>query len=182
MLNSVLDTDLRGEHLYINPDFDDIEGVLEWFLKCYRDPAFCTSGTFVLPVWADRSWWRLLKGASVIAYYGTGHPLFTSPDWRKLKLEGGEYAYGEGMRCFRGNTRWPVVVAHFPMLWMHRRGVQCGGVGGAHIGAPPVDGGAVGARQGRRDDGVREVRRCTLQGRADRDLYGLSLLQQRPVR
>ena len=33
LLYSVLYTDLRGGHLYINPDFDDIESVLKWFLK-----------------------------------------------------------------------------------------------------------------------------------------------------
>jgi hypothetical protein len=155
-----------------------IEEALRWFLECYRDSNYCTSGTFVLPVWADRAWWKLLKGASVIAYYGEGHPLFTSPDWRRLSRGEGGYAYGEGMRCFRGNTRWPVVVIHFPALLRFREG-EIGG--GKDVGGSADVGEA--ARGDGRDMRVGAVRRypLSLEGKGSLDLLGLSGLQTRPV-
>jgi hypothetical protein len=88
-VNSIFDHDLRGEHLYVNPDFDIIKEVLEHFQRSYLDPDYCTSGTFVLPVWPDRSFWKLLRGARLVAYYPEGVPLFTSPDWRGLDSGGG---------------------------------------------------------------------------------------------
>ena len=81
--HSMLRKRLDGEHLYCSPDFELIGHVLGHFLEAYRRAEVATSGTFVLPVWADRSWWRLLRGARVVAYYPAGTPLFTSPDWRQ---------------------------------------------------------------------------------------------------
>jgi hypothetical protein len=90
-----------------------------------------------LPVWPDRSFWKLLKGARLVAYYPEGVPLFTSPDWRELDSGGGEYRFdSHSPRVHRGNTRWPVVVAHFPPLLAHRSGVGGGGKGTS--GALPV--------------------------------------------
>ena len=60
VVNSIFYHDLRGERLYVNPDFDIIGEVLEWLLECCRDVHLNTSGTFVLPVWADRGFWQLL--------------------------------------------------------------------------------------------------------------------------
>ena len=122
-----------------------------------------TSGTFVVPVWADRSYWRLLKGAKVLAYYPAGVPLFTSPDWRELELgSSGHYGFGGVQpRVHRGDTKWPVLVAHFPPLLMHRS--QRGGA------ASEVRGGRKGSRAG---SGL-----PTLQGEAAKDLYLLSGLQ-----
>jgi len=120
-VNSIFDHDLRGEHLYVNPDFDIIKEVLEHFQRSYLDPDYCTSGTFVLPVWPDRSFWKLLRGARLVAYYPEGVPLFTSPDWRGLDSGGGEYRFDSlTPRVHRGDTRWPVIVAHFPPLLAHR--------------------------------------------------------------
>ena len=112
-LDSILDRDLRGEHLWCNPDFDLIEEILLHFLKAYRNAPGTTSGTFVLPEWKNYPFWRLLKGSRLIARYPSGTRLFTSPDWEKLRLPGGGHSFEED-RAFRGNTRWPVVVVHFP--------------------------------------------------------------------
>ena len=162
VVNSIFDHDLRGEHLYVNPDFDIIKEVLEWFLECYRDVGQGTSGTFVVPVWADRSYWRLLKGAKVLAYYPAGVPLFTSPDWRELELGSGHYGFG-GVepRVHRGDTKWPVLVAHFPPLLVHR----CPGAWAEN---------EVG---GRREGSKAGSGLPTLQGEAARDLYLLSGLR-----
>eukprot|EP00959_Pyramimonas_sp_CCMP1952_P450425 9431069-Pyramimonas_sp.AAC.1 len=78
------------------------------------------SGTFVLPVWPGRPWWRFLKGARLVRAYPAGARLFTSPDWRGLMLEGGGYRFG-GARAWRGPTPWPVVVVYFPPVV--RRGI-----------------------------------------------------------
>ena len=158
-VNSLLRRRLEGEHLYCNPDFELIERVLRHFLEAYRRAEVATSGTFVLPVWADRSWWRLLRGARVVAYYPAGTPLFTSPDWRQLAVGQGQYSLVEdGGRAYRGPTRWPVLVAHFPPVLAHRRG-------GA---------GAVGAARGGRAGGGRLP---ALRGEAASDLRMLSAVR-----
>ena len=134
VLNSVLQQRLVGEQLYCNPDFELIEQVLRHFLAEYRRAGVATSGTFVLPCWADRSWWRLLRGAKVVAYWPAGSALFTSPDWRGLAAGGGYRWDGSRPRVFRGPTRWPVLVAHYPPLLAHRGRLQGGGMGGARGG------------------------------------------------
>ena len=85
----------------------------------------------------------------MVAYYPTGVPLFTSPDWRELDSGGGEYRFGShAPRVHMGGTKWPVVVDHYPPLLAHRSGTgdrQEGRPGGveAHgekgvVGALPV--------------------------------------------
>jgi hypothetical protein len=112
-VDSVLDADLCGERMWCNPDFRIASGVLEHFIQAYRSAPESTSGTFLLPEWTDYPFWKLVKGAHLVARYPKGTPLFTSPDWDKLRLPGGGHSLGSE-RCFRGNTRWPVVVIHFP--------------------------------------------------------------------
>ena len=166
-VNSIFDHDLRGEHLYVNPDFDIIREVLEHFQRSYLDPDYCTSGTFVLPVWPDRSFWKLLKGARLVAYYPEGVPLFTSPDWRVLDSGGGEYRFDSlTPRVHRGDTRWPVIVAHFPPLLAHRS--KDGGAEGARRGFGGLE--AQGGKGGERALPV-------LQGDQARDLHLLSGVQ-----
>jgi hypothetical protein len=114
-LDSILTADLRGEHLWCNPDFKIAGEVLKWFLKAYQEAPLTTSGTFLLPEWPDRPFWNHVKGARVIARFSENTPLFTSPDWRKLQLPGGGFSFANN-RSFRGNTRWPVVVIHFPCV------------------------------------------------------------------
>ncbi|KAK3278614.1 hypothetical protein CYMTET_13454 [Cymbomonas tetramitiformis] len=64
--------------------------------------------------------------------------LFTSPEWRHLLRDDGTYGFG-AERAFRGPTRWPVLVVHFPSTLPSTSGVtaaqaargpaDCGGVG-----------------------------------------------------
>ena len=141
-VNSIFDVDLRGEQLYCNPDFELAEPVLQHFLQAYRGAEAATSGTFVLPVWPERRFWRLLKGAKVLDYYPAGTQLFTSPDWRQLQLTGGDFALGGRRRVVRGPTRWPVLIAMFPPLLSHRR--PTGGEAAAGGVAPAGGRGAAG--------------------------------------
>ena len=104
-----------GEHVYSNPDYAIIREYLEHFLRCQRRSPGTTSGTFVLPVWDTYDWWPLLKGAHLLRLYPARSDLFTSPEWRQLGAGDGTYAFGSA-RAFRGSTRWPVVVVHFPPL------------------------------------------------------------------
>ena len=47
---------------------------LRHFLAAYRAAPATTSGIFVLPVWLQASWWRLLRGSRVPAVNpGLGH-------------------------------------------------------------------------------------------------------------
>ena len=87
--------------------------MLRYFLAAYGADGGVMSGTFVLPVWPGRPWWRFLKGARLILAYPKGAKLFTSPDWQALMLEGGGYRFGDAC-VWRGPTPWPVIVVHFP--------------------------------------------------------------------
>lgn len=114
-VDSIFDRDLRGEHLWVNPAFSKIYSILLHFLQAYHASPHNTSGTFLLPEWLDRPFWRLTKGAKLIARYPKGTRAFTSPDWRALggARGKGEHTYGP-QRVDRGVTRWPFVVIHFP--------------------------------------------------------------------
>lgn len=166
--------DIRGEHVWCNPDFLCVDGVLRHFLAAYGASGGVMSGTFVLPVWPGRSWWRFLKGARLVRAYPKGVRLFTSPDWQGLMLEGGGYRFG-GARVWRGPTPWPVIVVHFPP-------VVAGGVVSPMAGRPVLTG-----------DPVRDVPVCRgLWGERRRCPSGLRLcasaadggasLQTSPVR
>ena len=126
-VDSIFDRDLRGENLWINPAFTIIEPIMRHFLQAYRSSPHNTSGTFLLPEWTDRPFWRLTKGARVIARYPKGTRAFTSPDWHALRgARGtGEHTYGP-QRVDRGVTRWPFVVIHFPCS-VSRRSPAVGG-------------------------------------------------------
>ena len=166
-VNSIFDVDLRGEQLYCNPDFELAEPVLQHFLQAYRGAEAATSGTFVLPVWPERRFWRLLKGAKVLDYYPAGTQLFTSPDWRQLQLTGGDFALGGQRRVVRGPTRWPVLIAMFPPLLSHRR--LTGGAAAAGGVAPAGGRGAAGRHL------------PTLRGEAQHDLGLLRGLRAGPL-
>ena len=126
-VDSIFDRDLRGEHLWVNPAFSKIEAIVRHFLQAYRSSPHNTSGTFLLPEWTDRPFWRLTKGARLIARYPTGTRAFTSPDWHALggARGNGEHSYGP-QRVDRGVTRWPFVVIHFPCT-VSRRSPAGGG-------------------------------------------------------
>jgi len=127
-VESLLEHQLAGEHLWANTDFEGefVGAVLRHFLAAYRAAPATTSGTFVLPVWMQASWWRLLRGSRVVAVYPAGTRLFTSPDWNALRRADGSHSFGQA-RVDRGPTRWAVLVAHFPSTGCRR----VGGNGGA---------------------------------------------------
>ncbi|KAK3278372.1 hypothetical protein CYMTET_13686 [Cymbomonas tetramitiformis] len=122
VVDSFLRRDLRGEHVYANPDFSVIGEYLRHFLEHYRSSPGDTSGVFVLPVWDTYDWWPLVRGGRVLKYYSRGSHLFTSPEWRHLQQPDGSYAFGSE-RAFRGPTHWAVVVLYFPPTVPCRRGV-----------------------------------------------------------
>jgi hypothetical protein len=130
-VDSVLERDLRGEALWANPDYSDgrfVGRILRHFLEAYADVDYVTSGTFTLPAWVWALWWRLLRGGHVLAYYPPKSALFTSPDWRRLEKVGGDYAFDDQIaRCYRGPTRWGVIIVHFPPLLAHRLAGQASG-------------------------------------------------------
>jgi hypothetical protein len=160
-LRSFSEAILQGEHVWCNPDFEQIFEFLSHFLDCQRKAAFSTSGTFVLPVWTNKEWWALLRGARILDSFSANSNLFTSPDWRELQNPDGSYAFG-GTRVPRGATNWPVVVVHFPALAPDRGQGQ-----GRHVPHGPGAGAARGALG----------QLPTLQGRPQQDsalLYALS--------
>ena len=93
-VDSVLLLDLRGEHLWVNPDFTIILVVLKHFRQAYQLSPHNTSGTCLLPEWLNYPFWRLTKGAVVIARYPRGTSAFTSPDWRALTGQSGNLFFG----------------------------------------------------------------------------------------
>jgi hypothetical protein len=107
--DSFLDHSVEGKHVYADPDFELILKCILHFLEGQRKAPERTSGTFVLPVWMWTTFWKLLRGAKVLAYIPLGEHLFTGPEWRT----GGVGAKPQG-RVARGATRWGVVLIHFP--------------------------------------------------------------------
>jgi hypothetical protein len=77
--DSFLDNSVEGEHVYANPDFELILKYIVHFLEGQRKAPERTSETFVLPVWMWATFWKLLRGAKVLAYIPLGEHLFTSP-------------------------------------------------------------------------------------------------------
>ncbi|KAK3281431.1 hypothetical protein CYMTET_10781 [Cymbomonas tetramitiformis] len=146
-VDSFLVRSLAGEAVYANPDYALIREYLLHFLQCQRDSPYDTSGTFVVPVWDTYDWWYLVKGGRVLRYYPPDTELFTTPSWEQLANADGTYGFGSG-RTFRGPTRWPVVVIHFPPLLPARgssrsaAGAVVPGDGGPWRGVPVLSGDA----------------------------------------
>jgi hypothetical protein len=125
-VDSILERDIRGENLWINPDFKLFNEVLRHILRSRAASPANTSATVLCPAWVFHDWWPMLKNAKVLAYYPRGTQLFTSPDWQNMLMPDGTYGFGKS-RAVRGATRWDVVVIHFPCALSNR----CAG-GGAN--------------------------------------------------
>ena len=108
-VDSFFARDLRGEHVYANPDFKLIPDYIRHFKSEQQRSPHDTSLTLVLPVWLTASWWRLLKGAHILSYYPEGSKLFTSPEWRTQSP-----GTPPSERVCRGPTRWPTMIVRFP--------------------------------------------------------------------
>ena len=114
-VDSLLDRDLRGEDLWLNPAFSKIQPLLRHVRAAWQSSPHNTSATLLIPEWPSEPFWRLIKGARVIARYPKGTRAFTSPDWRALGGARGARTHTYGpQRVDRGVTRWPSVVIHFP--------------------------------------------------------------------
>ena len=105
-VDSCLDHNWTGLHVWCNPPFRAAGVVLRHFWANYAMAPDSTSAVFVLPAWLTQSWWRLTAGGAVIHCYPSGSDLFTSPP--TAPPGGGE------RRVNRGPTHWHVVVLLFP--------------------------------------------------------------------
>ena len=96
VVESFLRRDVRGENVWANPDFNKIEEYLVHFKRCQGEAPERTAGTFLVPVWLEKPFWRELKGGKVLAHIRPGERLFTAPDWgggvqdRKARDPGGQ--------------------------------------------------------------------------------------------
>ena len=126
-VDSLLDRDLRGEDLWLNPAFSKITQLLRHVRSAWQRSPHNTSATLLVPEWTTEPWWRLLRGARIIARYPKGTRAFTSPDWQALGgARGlGSHTYGP-QRVDRGVTRWPFVVIHFPCTVSRRSPARAG--------------------------------------------------------
>ena len=107
------------ENAWCNTDFEILHAVLTHFRQDYAKSPETTSGTFVVPVWLDKKFWRKLKGSKLVALYSKGSQIFTAPPagplTRKVKP-----------RRDLGPTRWLTAVVHFPALGRRYTGGSTG--------------------------------------------------------
>lgn len=68
-------------HVWCHPPFALVDSFLRHFWECFQLLPTTSSAVFLLPVWPSASWWRLLRGGRVSAYFPPGSALFTRPDW-----------------------------------------------------------------------------------------------------
>ena len=108
-VDSFFDRDLRGEHIFANPDFALIADYIAHFKSEQQRSPHDTSLTLVLPIWLTATWWRLLKGAHILSVYPEGSRLFTSPEWRSQTP-----GTPPSTRVCRGPTRWPTMIVRYP--------------------------------------------------------------------
>ena len=111
--DSCYDRSFAHESVWANPDFAQLEKFLLKFRDDYHSSPYDTSLTLVCPAWAERRFWRLLKGGRLVAKYPAGSVIFSSPDWAALRQEDGRMSM-ENLRIARGPTLWDTLVIHFP--------------------------------------------------------------------
>ena len=111
--DSCFDTSMAHETIWANPDFALLEEFLRQFRRDYHTSPHDTSLTLVCPAWTDRRFWKLLRGARVLARYAAGSHIYTSPDWAALRMADGRYSMAN-LRTARGPANWDTLVIHFP--------------------------------------------------------------------
>ena len=164
-VDSCYDHSFAHERVWVNADFAQLEAILEKFRDDFRHSPYDTSLTAVVPVWANRRFWRKLKGGKLVAFHPKGSRIFTSPHWERLRRGRNIFSMGS-QRVSRGPTAWDTAVVHFPSAW-----------------DPRYAGAGQGASEGP-EDALRRQRidaLPTLSGRPERDLHLLSSLQPAPV-
>ena len=137
-VDSILDHDLGGEHLWCNADWRLLAPTIKHFKECAARRPFDTSGLFVVPVKTHASWWRELKGFEILDVYRAGSDLFT----RRQSSESGQIS-DSGLRESCRPAKWPVVLAWWPPAHREPRA----GSGAVRVPAQAVPGGALGLRR-----------------------------------
>ena len=133
--DSLLDTDIRGMHLWCNPDWHLASDSLRHFSLARSEQPETTSAVFLLPAWPTAPWWRQLRDAQLLAYYPVGSELFTAPDHRVPSTSN---PLDRPRACF-GGTKWGTVAVAFGCSdhvagAPHTSSAWRGGRGGAHHG------------------------------------------------
>jgi len=132
VVDSFMGRNLAGEHVFANPDFTLIDDYLMHFKAEQQRSPYDTSLTLVVPAWLTAPWWKRLRGGHLICLYPQGAPLFTSPEWRTQQPSQAPTA-----RVYRGPTRWPTLIVHFPTLMACRSVGRDGGLRPGHGHAAP---------------------------------------------
>ena len=104
VVDSFTETDIRGMHLWCNPDWLMALASLRHFRSALADRPETSSAVFILPAWPTAVWWRQLRDARLLAYYPPGTELFTAPDHRILC----QNPLDRPRACF-GGTKWGTV-------------------------------------------------------------------------
>ena len=71
---------LAGQHVWINPPFDNIEAFLSHYCLLKARSPHNTSACILVPAWKRPAWRRWLHGMSLIKQYSRGTKLFTAPN------------------------------------------------------------------------------------------------------
>lgn len=112
-LDDCVEYDWGGQDTWCNADYNQLTRILRHFRRCRQSSPTSTAATFCVPVWDTKPWWRLLKGAEVVALYPKGEQLFTAPDWAKLRRSDGSMGLGS-VRKLINPTKWDVLTIRFP--------------------------------------------------------------------
>ena len=102
-VDSALDHDMAGLHVWCNADWNLLADVLRHFKAGAATRPFDTAGVFVVPVKPDAPWWRQTKGFEVLKKYPAGTQLFTCQRMRDGVVVSGER---EAVRP----AKWPVLL------------------------------------------------------------------------
>jgi hypothetical protein len=85
--NSFLQHDCSGQHVWLNPPFDQAADFIQHYLECKASSLHNTSACILLPNWRSADWRPLLKGMQVIKQYSKGSRLFEALALHCLALE-----------------------------------------------------------------------------------------------
>ena len=97
-----LSKDWAGRSIYCNPDFAQINDVLQHHRQCFQRAPATTKVLFVLPDWPTAKWFKWLwrdQDFKLVAYYPAGAQLFTAPGRNRYRP-----------RVDLGLTRWGTMV------------------------------------------------------------------------
>lgn len=76
--NSFLETDVQGEHIWLNPPFNQLREFISHYLQCKAKAPHTTSACILVPKWRGPHT-RLLKRMQLIREFPVGTQLFSAP-------------------------------------------------------------------------------------------------------